>query len=408
MTKDLYIPKLGQTVEEVRIVSWLKEDGSQVKQGEEVLEVETDKAIFPIEATAKGFLHIGPFEEDQVVPVLTVVAVIGGPDDQFEIRKERDASTPPPRETKRTTEKKAEPSEEKPNATMGSKGRIIASPRAKMRAEALGIPLESTTPTGNDGRRVVEADILRAAREHALTKDTGDLPDIQSRSPLEGIRAITARRMAQSAQTVARVTLLMEVDATDLVEERKALVNALATEWGCKPGYNEMLGVLTARALKAHPYMNARLEGDAILEMAHINLGFAVDTPRGLLVPVIPEIENKDLKTICQEYADLVNKARNSRIQPGSLEGGTFTLTSLGAYGIDAFTPIINLPETAILGIGRIAERPVVVNHALTIRYTLTLSLAFDHRLVDGAPAAKFLQTLREMIENPDLRNGYN
>ena len=182
----------------------------------------------------------------------------------------------------------------------------------------------------------------------------------------------------------------------------------MTESWGFAPGYNDLLGLIVARALREFPYMNARLsaDGGSIEQLAYVNLGMAVDTERGLLVPVIRAADQKGLRAFGTEFRALVERARSGRSLPDDLSGGTFTITNLGMYDIDAFTPIINLPEAAILGVGRILPKPVVRDGEIVARKMWTLSLTFDHRLVDGAPAARFLQRIKQLIENPYLLLG--
>ena len=212
--------------------------------------------------------------------------------------------------------------------------------------------------------------------------------------------------MGTSVHTTARVTLVMEVDATGFVAMRERLKAKVSEEWGFAPGFNDLLARIVAAALRKHPYMNARLTPDAIERLAHVNLGMAVDTERGLLVPVIRDADRKSLREFGSEFRALVDRARQGRSLPDDLTGGTFTITNLGMYDIDAFTPVINLPEAAILGVGRIALKWVydpASPAAPVLRQMWTLSLVFDHRLVDGAPAARFLQSIKELIEEPYL-----
>lgn len=231
---------------------------------------------------------------------------------------------------------------------------------------------------------------------------------------MKGVRAIIAERMATSVHTTARVTLVTEVDATEFVALRERLKGKVAEAWGFAPGYNDLLARIVAVALRKFPYMNARLapstgsgQGpDAIELLARVNLGMAVDTERGLLVPVIRDVDKKNLRELGTEFRALVERARAGRALPDDLTGGTFTITNLGMYDIDAFTPVINLPEVAILGVGRIAPKWVYSPASPTapvLRQMMTLSLVFDHRLVDGAPAARFLQYIKNLIEEPFL-----
>jgi pyruvate dehydrogenase E2 component (dihydrolipoamide acetyltransferase) len=211
--------------------------------------------------------------------------------------------------------------------------------------------------------------------------------------------------MAESVHTTARVTLATEVDATELVALRESLKAKFSDEWGFAPGYNDLLALIVANALHKFPTMNARLSaaGDAIEHLAAIHIGMAVDTERGLLVTVIRNADTKGLQQFGTEFRAMVDRARAGKSTPEDLSGGTFTITNLGMYRVDAFTPIINLPEAAILGVGRIVPKPVVTGEEIVIRKMLTLSLVFDHRLSDGAPAARFLDYICELIEEPYL-----
>jgi pyruvate dehydrogenase E2 component (dihydrolipoamide acetyltransferase) len=446
MSEEFFIPKLGQTVEEVTLIKWLVEDGAQVKQGQEILEVETDKAVFPVEAIANGYLHIGPYKEGDVVPVLEVVAIIGKAEDKFEVKGE----APPkaeqvPAETPSTA---PAPQAQASIKEAEEEGRIFASPRARKLAGEKGVNLARVTPTGGGGVRVAERDVLsylhsrpkatpvaqKIAAEAGL--DWGELagtgpggkitkedveravapiapppgppparPEVEilERIPLKGVRGIIAERMATSVHTSARVTLMMEVDATHFVDMRERLKARVTEDWGFAPGYNDLLAKIVATALRKFPAMNARLAADAIEVLAAVNMGMAVDTERGLLVPVIRNADQKSLRQFGAEFRQLAEGARTGRISPDNLTGGTFTITNLGMYDVDAFTPVINLPEAAILGVGRIAEKAVVRDGAIVARHMWTLSLVFDHRLVDGAPAARFLQYIKDLIEEPYL-----
>jgi pyruvate dehydrogenase E2 component (dihydrolipoamide acetyltransferase) len=453
MAEELFIPKLGQTVEEVTLLNWLVKDGEKVKQGQEVLEVETDKAVFNVEAVDDGFIHFGPFKTGEVVPVLTVVAIIGEKDEAFKLSKPADNSDKAGSvETPISQKVESKPFITGQNA---DSGRVFASPRAKKLALDNDVDLYQIKPTGGNGVRVTEKDVIqylaqeikisplakrmaedaridprsiqptglhgeitKADIELALAgKSTGAqavvpasqpvqpaLPDmrISETQPLIGVRRVVAQRMGMSAQTTARVTLLMDVDATDFVALREKLKAEKETEWGFAAGYNELIAKACAIALRRFPYMNARLNGNVIERLADVNIGIAVDADAGLYVPVIKNIDQKDLQTVSKEFRQRVQEIRSNKILPENLSGGTFTITNLGMYDVDGFTPVINLPEAAILGVGRIAPKPVVVNDQVVIRKMMTLSLAFDHRLTDGAPAAKFLQYVKELIEQPN------
>jgi pyruvate dehydrogenase E2 component (dihydrolipoamide acetyltransferase) len=465
MAIEVYIPKFGQTVEEVKLLQWLAEDGAAVKKGQEILEIETDKTTFFVEAEGAGTLHRGPYKVDQTVPVLTVVAIIGAPDETF--------GGAPKAQFEAKAEVEAQPGSDdfsRPSATPTAEavttGKIFVSPRARKLAEEKGVDLAKSgiIPTGGEGVRIAERDVLaylastpkatpvaqKVAAEAGvdlravtgtgpggkITREdveqvvrpaatafaqaqplvpspqplvpTFQLPvaDVSDRIPLKGVRAIIADRMGTSVHTTARVTLMLEVDATDFVALRERLKARVAEAWGFAPGYNDLLAKIVANALRKFPTLNARLASDAIELLAHVNMGMAVDTERGLLVPVIRDADRKTLHQFGAEFRAMVDRARKGRSLPDDLSGGSFTITNLGMYDVDAFTPVINLPEAAILGVGRIQPKWVYKPEspaAPVLRQMWTLSLVFDHRLVDGAPAARFLQYIKGLIEEPYL-----
>jgi len=220
---------------------------------------------------------------------------------------------------------------------------------------------------------------------------------------MTGVRAVIARRMHAGHSETAPVTLTMEADATDLVQMRERLKASLADELGFDLGYNDLLIKIAARALREFPYMNARLDGETIHQLDEVHVALAVDTERGLLVPVVRDADRKGMAEVATELRRVIERARAGTALPDELSGSTFTITNLGMLEIDAFTPIINLPEAAILGVGRIKDCPAVVDGEVVARKTMWLSLTFDHRLVDGAPAARFLQRIKQLIEEPYL-----
>lgn len=451
MAEEFFIPKLGQTVEEVTLVKWLVEDGARVSVGQEIMEVETDKAVFPVEANAKGILHIGPYREGQVVPVLTVVAIIGKPEDKFVLAAGNQESSNQEIGNQVSGDKALgnQVPSQSPNSLVAQfpDHQVFASPRARKLAAAKNVDLAQVTPTGYGGMRVAERDVAvylaqapkatpvaqRMAADagvdlHAVT-GTGPggrivkedvaraqaaapaappaslqpQSEILERIPLKGVRGIIAERMGASVHTTARVTLVMEMDATGFVAARERIKEKVEKDWGFAPGFNDLLAKIVAAALRQFPYVNARLAQDAIELLGPINLGLAVDTERGLLVPVVRNVDQKNLRQFGAEFRQMVERARAGRSLPDDLTGGTFTITNLGMYDVDAFTPVINLPEAAILGVGRIAPKVVPYQGEIAIRQMWTLSLVFDHRLMDGAPAARFLQAIKKMVEEPYL-----
>lgn len=289
-------------------------------------------------------------------------------------------------------------------------------PLARKVAREKGIPLEEISA---EGRRIraeeVMAEELRRKEVEAeeapperapATAVPSEIPMVPLEGeiePLSGTRAIIAERMAASAHTTAPITLQSVVDATEFVALREKLKEALADELGFSVGYHDLLTAIVARCLTEFPYMNVRLEEEGIRHLERINIGLAVDTDRGLIVPVIDDADEKNIKELARESRDLITRAREGRALPDELSGGTFTITNMGMFGVDAFTPIINMPECAILGVGRIRPEPTVVDGEIAVRQRMWLSLTVDHRLVDGAPGARFLQAIMGYIESPYL-----
>jgi len=277
--------------------------------------------------------------------------------------------------------------------------RVKASPVARRLAEEAGLDLTTVQGTGPGGR-ITKKDVdeaLARMRELAPISEVA----VEGRTvliPLTGLRAVIARRMAESAHSTAPVTLTTEVDAGELVAAREILRAEIEGI-----SYDDLLIMIVARALRAFPFMNARLQGETIEQLTEINVGLAVDAEHGLVVPVIRNADRKPLRRIAQERRELVERACAGKATPDDLTGGTFTVTNLGMYSVDTFTPIISLPETAVMGVGRIAERPLVRQGQIVARSTVWVSLTFDHRLVDGAPAARFLQHIGRLIEQPYL-----
>ena len=275
-----------------------------------------------------------------------------------------------------------------------------ATPLARRVATDLEVDIDKLAAE-RPGQRVTRADVEAAAA--AMARESR--PESVG-TPVGRMRRIIAERMAASAHTTAAVTLTTEADATELVRLRDQLKCDRMASQEPVPSYNDLLAKIVACALLEHPALNARLEGDVIHSSPAVHIGVAVDTERGLLVPVLEDVQAKGVQQIARESARLIEGARRGMLAIDDLRGGTFTITNLGMYEIDAFTPIINLPETAILGVGRIVPKQVVIDPAaerVAIRYMVFLSLTFDHRVVDGAPAARFLQRVKHLVEQPYL-----
>jgi pyruvate dehydrogenase E2 component (dihydrolipoamide acetyltransferase) len=376
MATEVLVPPLGQTVDTVTLVAWYKEEGEPITRGEMLFAIETDKATLDIEAPASGVLRQVTAQPGDEVTVLSAIAVIAVPGEGVSRQVDK------------------------------GQGRVFISPRARRLAEAEGVPLAALRASGPEGA-IVERDVhayLDARIEPEILPvvheaESGDDRLLET-IPVRGVRAVIAERMTYSATTTACVTLNTESDATALVELRRRL-----QEDGVDVSYNALFLHILGRALREHPRLNASLVGDTIQVWRRIDIGLAVDAGQGLFVPVVRDVDCKGLRQLTEETQALAGRARDGQCTPGELSGGTFTLTNLGMFGIDSFTPIINLPECAILGVGRIKKQPAVTLDlsGLAVREMVWLSLTFDHRLVDGAPAARFMQRVVQLIEQPHL-----
>ena len=405
-------------MEEGIFSGWLKHDGEQVAAGDLLFVLENDKASQEVESLDSGVLHI-PADSPKPGDKVTVGQLLGylvAPGESIPVAGLPAAVTLVPPDTPSALPVVGPVNVSSP--LPGAETPII-SPRARRVAAQLGVNWMSLSGTGRDGR-IREADIRNAA---AMQQSKG----------LSSMRRTIAERTLASQQKTVAVTLHTTADATSLVQLRGQLksgefrprsgdaTNRPPFEKGGQrspqglqggldeenlaetivPTYNDILVKLVAAALQKHPVLNSRWEGETIRTGSSIHIGIAVDTEPGLLVPVIHDVTALTLHEVALCCRNLIERAHSKRLNADELSGGTFTVTSLGAFGIDAFTPIINYPECAILGVGRILRQPVAVEETIALRDIITLSLTFDHRALDGAPAARFLQTLTKLVESP-------
>ncbi len=388
MPSDVVMPKLGLNMTEGLLVEWLKKEGDPVKKGDLLFSVETDKITTEAEANVDGVLAKILVQGGETVPVRTVVGLITAPGEMLTVEPER--APVKEDEAVSTVSKPSEPAASR--RTGQFQGAVLASPIAKRVAAEKGIDLATVKGSGPDGRISLE-DVELALQEQSVIP--AEKPATGRDVKIEGVRAVIAERMLASTQTTAQVTLHMETDVSAMVAYRQKFKAAVAQD---VPSYNAILASVTAKTLKELPYMNAVQEGNVIKTLERVNMGVAVDADAGLMVVVVPDADKKDAVEIQAELTPLIERALSRKSLPDDLSGGTFTITNLGNFGVEGFTPIINPPEMAILGVGRIIEKLVILEGKVAQRPMMTLSLTFDHRLVDGAPAARFLQTLAEKL----------
>ena len=384
MAEEIAMPRLGWTMEEGTLVEWLKTEGEKVETGEILFTVESDKALNEIETFSSGILCIPPGapQPGDTVPVGTLLGYLLQTGEEMPTERASASGDPAsPIPVPATLHNQPTPAAKPPS----TKGNPTISPRARRIANELNISWHHIKGSGQTGR-IIERDI------RAVTA--------QPPGSTGHIRELIANRLWQSQNETAAVTLTTEADATGLVDLRAGFKASQGTD---APTYNHMIAKLTALALGEHPALNASWQNGAPHQYESVHLGLAVDTEGGLLVPVIRDADSKSLAQIATEARALALKARRHTLGPDALQDGTFTISNLGMYGIDAFTPIINLPQAAILGLGRIVEKPAVFQGQVVPRALMALSLTFDHRILDGGPAARFLDRVRTFIEQPDL-----
>ncbi len=402
---QVVMPKFSTDAGSGRIVEWNKTEEEPVEAGEILLGVETDKAIMEVEAPFSGVLVRIVQPVEAVVPFGEVIALIG---DSGEQASEGDLPTANAAESATDNRARgAHPTPPEPPAGVGSgsvarsaSGRLRISPLARQIAVEHGLDPSDINGSGPGGR-IVKRDILAALEAPPSdVPSPGSEPDADSEE-LSPIRQAIGRRMLQSQQEAPQLTLTAEINVAELVQFRQDLLRKCEDRGLPRITYTDLTVKAAAKSLRQFPRLNARLDGARLVLNERISIGIATATERGLIVPVLHDADRKSIAEISQEVAELAGRAREGRATQYQLTGGTFTVSNLGMYGIDAFTPIINPPETAILGIGRIVEKPVAEDGRVSVQPTCVLSLTLDHRVVDGADGALFLKKLREFVEQP-------
>jgi pyruvate dehydrogenase E2 component (dihydrolipoamide acetyltransferase) len=377
---EIHMPRLDPGMQSGKIVEWLKKEGDHVEKGEPVLVVEGEKTTFEIDAPDSGPITKILAQVGTDVEVGQTVGTIGEP-----------GSSASPQATRKVDVEKPTLSPT-PSAASPSSDRIVASPAARRLAQEYGVDIASVKGSGPGGR-ISREDIL-AARQGAATVVVTKVvqPTIQKRFKLEGIRKAVAERLGFSARTVVPVTLTMEADATQLmlIREKESSIS-----------FTALFVKAAAKTLESHNNVNSTIEGDEITTYSDVNVAVAIHTEQGLVAPVIRNANRRSLKEINDEIDELSRKAKENHLTVENLTGGTFTITNLGAYDVESFAPVINPPQCAILGLGRIAYKPYVKGSEVSVRPSTLLTLVFDHRIIDGAPAARFLQDLKRKLEDP-------
>lgn len=412
------MPRLSDTMEEGTVASWLKQVGDSVEEGEILAEIETDKATMEFESFYSGtLLYIG-IQEGDSAPVDSVLAVIG-PEGTDVDAVLKGGDTPKAAASEKKEDKKQSASKEEkqpaPEASV-KEGRIFASPLAKRMATDLGIDLSQVKGSGENGR-IVRKDIEAHEPAEATSADTKQAAPKEKEAPQQAaapvyipageeefeeiknsqMRKTIAKRLGESKFNAPHYYLAIEIDMTSAIASRKQINNLPDT----RVSFNDMVIKAIAMALRKHPRVNSQWSGETTKIAKHIHIGVAVAVDEGLVVPVLPFADQMSMTQIGANVKSLAGKARNKKLQPKEMEGSTFTVSNLGMYGITEFTSIINQPNSAILSVGAIVEKPVVKNGEIVVGNAMKVTLACDHRTVDGATGSEFLQTFKQYMENP-------
>ncbi|MDR1519353.1 MAG: 2-oxo acid dehydrogenase subunit E2 [Planctomycetota bacterium] len=425
MATKVIMPKQGLQMTEGTITHWLLPEGGAVTRGEPLFEMETDKTTMAIDAAADGVLLKIVRGEGETVPIAELIAVIGAPGEDISALLDQAARLEGKKPAPAVAD--AEPTPSTPKAAAAAAGKIFATPRARLRAGEFGVDLARLSGSAPDGM-VVERDVLAAAASApkatplarrvaerfgvpldqaagsrhgkirkadvlALRDRESDGPDIR---PMSTMRKIIAKRMKQSLNENAQASHRVRVRMTEAARCRDGLKAA-----GNKASFTDLIALGVARALRDHPEMNVEVVPDGVLYKDCVNLGIAVALPEGLVVPVVRDADRMTLSRLSAAIKEIAARAREGTLEPDDYGHGSFTISNLGMFGLDEFTAIINPPESGILAVGKIEPTPVAVGDRMEIHPVMALTLSYDHRVIDGAPAARFLVGVKDYLENP-------
>ena len=395
MPTNVIMPALGVAQQTGTLLKWLKAEGQSVSKGEPLMEIETDKATVEIEAPASGVLAHVIAQAGDEVPVGQRIALILAPGESPETEAKSPEPTPTPNKAKISAPPAAPKTTPSAASMTLNRGRVLASPAAKRIAQEKGVNLASLQGSGPEGS-VLADDVLRASTTELPHRPA--IPEAEKIIPLTPMRRIVGERMTQSKLSAPHFYISMDIDMS--------AVGKLRTEWrqrgdGVIPSINDFILLACARALKDFPLINSTYTEQGIKLQSEINIGMAVALDEGLVVPVIRNADRLSLTELAAQSRQLADKAQNKKLFPLDYEGGTFTVSNLGMLGVDSFTAIINPPQAAILAVGRVAPRVIVEEGMFAIKSMMTATLSADHRIVDGAMAARFLQNVKKLLENP-------
>ncbi|MBM4763355.1 dihydrolipoamide acetyltransferase family protein [Bacillus sp. B15-48] len=407
MAVAIEMPKLSLTMSEGTVLHWMKKVGEPVKKGEAIVEVSSDKEVSELEAPEDGVLLVVIASEGDSVACHAVIAYIGQPGEKV-AGNGQNANE----QANSTTSNEQVAVSNKATVRAPKRG-VKISPVARRIAQDAGIDYETIVGTGPNGR-ITKEDVEKGIAESkqvavapseqtAVTevKQADNVSPALEKIPVTGMRKVIAQRMHQSLQQSAQLTHHMKADITELLTLKNSTKTFIEKRYNGKLTVTDFIARAVVLALEEHKQVNGALINDEIHVFSHIHLGIAVDVENGLVVPVVQQAQNKSLAELSQTIRELANQAKVKQLNGDDMKGSTFTISNLGSYGIEYFTPILNTPETAILGVGAAQATPVFVGEEVQKRMLLPLSLTFDHRVLDGAPAAEFLMTVKRYLEEP-------
>ena len=417
MADVINMPRLSDTMEEGTLAKWFKKVGDTVKEGEILAEIETDKATMEFESFHDGILlHIG-IDEGSTAPVDSIIAIIGSKGEDIssllknadikvkeepkpEVKEEPKPEVKEEPKPEVKEEPKPEVKEEPkpvPNNNKPS-DRILISPLAKSLAKEKGIDISSVKGTGDNGR-IIKRDIdsFKPSNYSQFSQPSPQLTESSYETQNSTMRKAIAKRLADSKFSAPHYYLNIELEMDNMISFRKQFIQTQ----NIKISFNDIIAKAVSLSLAKHPKVNSRWYDDKIIFNEHVHLGVAVAVDDGLIVPIVKFANSKDLPQINSEIKDFAERAKNKKLTPAEIEGSTFTISNLGMFGIESFTSIINQPNSAILSIGAIVQKPIIKNNEVVVGNTMKLTLACDHRTVDGATGSLFLKTLKEYVENP-------
>lgn len=398
MPVEVIMPKLGMAMKEGTVSQWNKTEGEAVKKGDPIASISSEKIEMEIESPADGSVLKINVPEGKGVPPGTVICYIGNPDEEVA------ATAAPVQEEKGQKEEEIQAAHPAPPPKKPGKARVKISPVARKMAEASGIKPEDIIGTGPGGRitkKDVEQAIASAKESRKQDIPVQAVAEEPQRIPVSGMRKVIAERMHLSLQSAAQLTITMKADVTELLALQTQVKETIAKRYGSKLTITDFAARAAILALENHPEMNSAFMDNTIVTYLEIHLGIATAVEKGLVVPVIRHAESKSLIDLAKEIKEKAAAARAGKLPADEMQGSTFTISSLGASGVEFFTPILNPPEAGILGVGAVSDEAVFIGDKIEKRSRLPLSLTFDHRVLDGAPAAAFLQTVKQYLEEP-------